>query len=467
MRLNLSDEEKFDLERRFADFRYHGVSLGRSLKSYFGVTLDASIGAAVSSFVHWLYLIMFGPRRRGERHGMSRGKVLFALSGNTDRLKRLVFPIANAFDSNERSFLFWDKSAAISLEDASNWCDMHFVRHKSGIRARFAAFRGLFRIVRIFVGWAHAHNLPLRLSWGFVRYVSCLYGYIDGIRSFLEEDTPKCVVVDYEHFYVWSSLIQLAQGMSIPTMTLMHGEIYSAYGYTPVIADKVAVWGESQKRQLVGYGVDARRIVVCGCPRIEPNVCCAINREAVIARLGLPPTKPIALLATNPVLPEYRIRQVKDFCEALKGVEEIQGVVRLHPSESRSVYEGCIEQCPWVRFYEAKEWTVEESLGIARVVVNHDSGFGADALVYGCPVIELDDLPGGLTNGKKFVDGAGCPCVRGIEGLRNELVQAVEDDAYYNHLLRISRPFVKDIFFSFGDVAAKNTVGAIMELANR
>ena len=464
MRLSLSDEEKFDLERKFADFRYHGVSLGRSLKSYFGVTVDASFGVAVSSFVHWLYLMMFGPRHIGECHGTSRGKVLFALSGNTDRLKRLVFPIANAFDVNERSFLFWDKGAAVSIGDDSNWCDVHYVRHKSDVRARLAVLRDLFNIARMFVGWARAQNLPLRLSWSFVYYVSCLYGYIDGIKRFLKEEKPKCVVVDYEHFYVWSSLIQLAQGMSIPTMTLMHGEIYSAYGYTPVISNKVAVWGESQKKQLVGYGVDARRIVVCGCPRVDANGCCAINREAVIARLGLPLTKPIALLATNPVLIEYRIKQVKDFCEALKGVEEIQGVVRLHPSESLSVYEGCIVQCPWVRFYEAKKWTIEESLGIARVVVNHDSGFGADALVHGCPVIELDNLPGGLTNGKKLVDEAGCPCVRDIEALRNELEQVVKDDAYHNQLIEKSRHFVKNLFFSFGDAAAKNTYGAITAL---
>ena len=465
MRINVSDAVRADLEKRFESFFYHGVCLGHTIKSYFSVTLDVGLTTACSAFARWMWFMLFGPFRHGESRGKEKsGCVLFALSANVDRLSRLIFPIAEHFNSSERAFLFATADSAKHLNKEDTWHTIPWTCHCRSLRSRWNFFKDLVRIVSTFSKWRKENHLPWYAVSQFLYRCAHIYAYIDGFARYLARVRPLCVVVDYEHYSTWAVLIEVARTHGIPSLTLMHGEIYSAYGWMPLLADKVAVWGNSQKRQFVSFGVDPTRVEVCGCPRLASNI--TAGSIEIKNRLGLDCGKPIALLATNPILISDRLRLVEVFGEALKGVEDVQGVIRLHPSETLGAYEPAIKRFPHLKFFEAKGWSVEESISISTLIVNHDSTFGDDALAYGKPVVEIDVLERGLTNGKKLVEVASCPCAKTADELKVLVLKIVYDLGYRKHLVEASRPFVHDIFAAIGDAAAVNTALCVKRLAS-
>ena len=103
---------------------------------------------------------------------------------------------------------------------------------------------------------------------------------------------------------------------------------------------------------------------------------------------------------------------------------------------------------------------------MARVIVNQDSGFGSDALIYGKPVIEIDVLSQPLTNGQKLVDWAGCPCTNDAKTLRNEIIHVVSDNEYWQSLIDKSRAYVEDLFFATATEAARNTANLVKQCVN-
>lgn len=465
MRLNIPDASRTDLEKRFEDFFYHGVCLGHTIKSYFSVTLGVAVSSACSALAHLSWLILFGPFHKGESGGeMNSGRVLFALSADVERYNRLIFPIANCFRTEGRGFLFANVNSAERLKDKDYWCTTPWICHRGTLYSRVNFLKDLPKIVSRFNVWRKANNLPWHTVLPFAFRLAHVYVYIDGFKKFLSETKPSCIVVDYEHYSTWAALIEVARKCGVPSIALMHGEIYSSYGWTPLLADKVVVWGESQKRQLVSFGVDPARIEVCGCPRIADHITADVIE--IRNRLGLSGEKPIVLLATNPILIPDRLRLVEVFGEALKGIDGVQGIIRLHPSEKLEVYESAINRFPHLKFYEAKGWSVEESIAISTLIVNHDSTFGDDALVYGKPVVEIDVLERGLTNGKKLVEKAACPCAMTSDELKAWVLKIVSNPEYGRHLVKASRPFVQDIFFAVGDAAAAESANCIKKMAS-
>lgn len=465
MRINVPDAARADLEKRFESFFYHGVCLGHTIKSYFSVTLAVDLTTACSAFAHWMWLMLFGPVHHGESGGdMKSGCVLFALSADVDRLSRLVFPIAEQFSSSERAFLFATADSAKHLKKEDTWYTIPWTCHCGTFRSRWNFFKDLVRIVSTFNKWRKENGLPWHAVFQFLYRCAHIYTYIDGFARFLERAKPSCIVVDYEHYSTWAALIEVARKFGVPSLTLMHGEIYSAYGWTPLVSDMVAVWGESQKRQLVGFGVPSERIKVCGCPRLDTDL--KVDEMKVRKRLGLDSEKPIVLLAMNPILIEYRMKILSVFSEALLNLDSVQGVVRLHPSERLDTYAPIVSRYSHIRILSAQEWTCEEAIAVARVIVNQDSGFGSDALVYGKPVIEIDVLSQPLTNGQKLVDRAGCPCANDWKTLRDEIVRVVSGNEYCQSLLDKSRVYVGDLFFATATEAAINTANLVKQCLN-
>lgn len=461
MKIVLTDEIRRDFERRFSYLKYQGVEIGLTMKLVLLVPKNVSVRESVLCCLRLAYLLVLGLRHH-KRSAMSasKGLGLFLVKFDERRVTRLVFPIMNCFGDNEYNVLSGCDSLDLLLRPNVGRYKFGDVFPRSSFGARMAFITALPVICRRLLGWLRASKLSLLLLFPFAYELAYRFVYVKGANEFLDASRPKFIVADYENSWPW--LVLAARARGIPTFNLMHGEIYSAFGWVPLLSDRIVTWGESQKRQLIGFGVDAKRICVCGCPRLERNV--EVDRQAICRRLGVGTDKPIALLATNPILWEYREKQVLTFAEALRTLEDVQGLVRLHPVEKLSTYKTILGRCPWIKFSESKDWTVEESISISRVVVNHDSGLGGDALVYGRPVIELDVLPTGLTNGRNLVERAGCPWVKSVDDLRNAIAAICRDTKCYEHYLERAQSFVRDQIFAYGDEAGKNTAAVVRRL---
>ena len=467
MRISLTDAIRSDFERRLANVKYKGIELSLTFKAFLLTSKEVSVKLALTDSARTVALLCFGPRRGNAKRATKefcRDRVLVAFHTDVTRMRQLVQPIVRRLSPLQYNVISFSTPVDSVVGGNASWCNSFYVLRRGSLRARMAMLLSLFKIVHAIHGWLRSNGLSVLLLPPLLKEFIYRYIYVNGFDAFLESTRPSCIVFDYEHLHPWAVLALIARRRGVKTLNLMHAEIYSRYAWAPLLSSEIAVWGELQRKSLLSYGVLPEQIKVCGCPRLKPDI--KVDVVSVRKRLGLDASRPIALLATNPIAWEYREKQVRVFAGATKGVERVQGVVRLHPSEKIEAYSQLAIECSWLKFLDANSWTLEEALKISRVIVNHDSTVGDDALAYGVPVIELDVLPIGLTNGKKLVDEAKCPLARCESELRKEIARIVLDDAVFESLIEASRPFVHNLFFAFGEQAAENTANAIKKMVS-
>jgi hypothetical protein len=279
-------------------------------------------------------------------------------------------------------------------------------------------------------------------------------------EQLLDRLKPAAVVTEYDRNEQASCLILAAKRRGIPTMTMIHGVINHACGYTPLLADLAFCWGERHRDQMIAMGVEPERLRVVGCPRLNRSL--PIPSRVARVKAGLPPDKPLALLATNPILPAHKMRLAWVFCEALKNNAEVTGSVRLHPSEKLEEYAEVAKAFPGIKFIANQTWSLEEAIAAADVVVCQDSGFGNDALIKGKPAVVLDVLPVPLGNGHELVEHAGCPRAGNSRELLQVVSQIISSPTVLETLRSRTDRYVQAFCAAFEEEAARNIADEIM-----
>ncbi len=278
--------------------------------------------------------------------------------------------------------------------------------------------------------------------------------------EFLRRCRPSAVVVEYDRNVRGSCLVLAARALGIPTFTLVHGVINGPFGYTPVLADCILCWGEFQKRQLMEYGTPAHRVETVGFERLEP----AIRADRGLARsgLGLPDVAAVAVLATNPIRPSERLKLARVFCEALERAAGVSGLVRLHPSEKLETYDAVRKAFPDVRFVANDEFSQDEILAAADVVVVHSSGFGSEAMAKGRCCVVLDAIEAPLGHGRDLIELGGAPRADSAEELAAILEKFRSDPGFRTGLDRCRERFVRRMFAAFGKEAVSNIANVVL-----
>jgi hypothetical protein len=272
-------------------------------------------------------------------------------------------------------------------------------------------------------------------------------------RAALELLRPCLVLTEYDRDARVACLVGAARSLGIPTLTMMHGVLNTAFGYAPLLAEAALCWGEQQRDQMQALGVSAERLLLAGNPRLSRQL--SATREEALARAGFPPGKPVVLLASNPIRAELRREFATTFCEAVAGNVSFTPAVRLHPSEALEFYAPERERYPSVRFMANDEWTLDEALAASEVVVCHDSGLGNDALVKGCLVAVLDCLPVPLGNGATLIERAGCPRAGSAEELRRLLPRMLGEERLRRQLRAAAERYIDYFCCAFGADATR------------
>ena len=278
----------------------------------------------------------------------------------------------------------------------------------------------------------------------------------------LEDMKPRAVITEYDRNTRSSCLILSAKKLNIPTMTQIHGVVNPPYGYVPILADVAYCWGDIQRQQLEAMGAEAKQLKITGCIRLNRELR-ADPREAK-KKVGLDPDRGVIVYASNPIRKNHKLKVAEDFCSSMTGKSDLSAVMRLHPVENRRDYQSIMERYPDILFLNNEEWSVDESLSAADIVVVRDSGFGVDALIKRKPVIVLNTLDISFGNGRELVEKAGCPFVKDIDSLYSEIKKIQTDDLYRKIILEKINNFVKLYCYAFGEDAAIN---AAEDIVNR
>lgn len=212
---------------------------------------------------------------------------------------------------------------------------------------------------------------------------------IMAFEKLLDYLEPRQLITPYDRYSYLAPLFSVAKKQQIPCFTMMHGTVNNSIGYTPLIADKVLVWGERQKQSLINYGLNESQILVTGATQINNEI--SGNKNALKSQLEIPVNAKVIVLSTNPTRVDLRIKLYKIFCDAISSLpkNEYYGFVKLHPSENKVFYEN-LGKPSNVIFGDSKVISFENTFALADVVCNYNSAFAIDAILRSLPLITIN-----------------------------------------------------------------------------
>ncbi len=227
---------------------------------------------------------------------------------------------------------------------------------------------------------------------------------VERIDAHFRRVRPHALVLDQDGTPMARAAAALARRHGAASWVVQHGAPVCRFGFAPLAAGRILVWGRSSQDQLTRWGVPAERIRVVGSPGHERR-----RRDGWLTAntsLPLPGTIRILLLATTPpredrpdaVAMHFTRRTYAEMLRtALAGVSEIPGaelIVKLHPrAPDDPIVHAVLAEFPLLRCRIVAGGPVEPWFGHVACVLSCFSSAGIDATLADVPVIQL--LPAG------------------------------------------------------------------------
>jgi hypothetical protein len=389
------------------------------------------------------------------------GHILITWEKSTPRWDELLQPIVSELADLDRAVLFRGPEVAGLLQHgipALDW--KNFARFPAKAwKEEYSRCRPKWEdrvkrlVARFGMPKAATEMLNLELLLSSQRIAGCLEA--------LRREAPELIVTEYDRNYLWSCLVLAAKQLGIPSVTLQHGVIeQDPIGFSPLLADSIIVWGEFDRDKLVTAGENPERILIGGCPRLTREFSSDPSRSR--AKLGLEPAPTTVMYATSPV-PEF-IPDVEMFCDAVDAVDDVAGLVRLHPSDSLAKYESMRQRHPQVVFSENSAASLDECLAAASLVVVRSSGVGSDALIKKRPAVVLNPNDTLVGHDLDLVETAGCLHARSAADLV-EVIRCFVNSGPTPASVEKAERYVGRFCAYFGDEAAVRTASLIRESA--
>ncbi len=269
----------------------------------------------------------------------------------------------------------------------------------------------------------------------------------------LDRLRPGSVLVDYDRNARAASLVLPARSRSIPTATLVHGEVHYPLFYTPLLADEVFCWGEEQKQWFLDNGTAGDRIRITGFPRIEEPS--EAMRDGLRTRGQISPGDLVVMFASNPIDRPARMQNIRIFCEASEAVSGFRSIIRLHPSETLMEMKTLMDSFPHVQFTSNTDMSATEALTFADIVVAHSSGFAGEALAMGRTVVILDATDISIGPMETLVRHAGVPIAHSTDELRAMLIRIRDDEEFRAGTRANALGFIRRKYASIGEASCR------------
>jgi hypothetical protein len=213
---------------------------------------------------------------------------------------------------------------------------------------------------------------------------------------------PKCIITEFARNSTASPMVLNAKKYDIFTITLTHGVVLE-YGIVPILADHIFCWGQAQKRQLINLGISPDRISVTGNPMIKN-----FNKSPGKNLLSMDIT--IVCLAISPEADQINKSLIENFILAIQQLENVNGIIKLHPSLEKVKYKWVNLLSSKITIYESTEIANQELFKVIDLLIVHFSGIVNEAFAAGTPVVILE--PSGSSNldffQKELNQNAGC-----------------------------------------------------------
>lgn len=208
---------------------------------------------------------------------------------------------------------------------------------------------------------------------------------IIAIESLLKMLAPRVILASTDAHRIARIFMQLARARGIKTCIIQHGAPTWEYGYLPVYADRIMVWGTDYAEWFRVRGTDPSRIVVTGNPRFDKSF-----KNHTVSAGGNS-----VFVLPNPVDRELTRILITESIRCGLGCGR-RVAIKLHPSE---------KDIEWFKSLipEGKGSQVEvltcaldkAGIGLGDIVCVGNSTAGIDAVIFGAKVVNVvfDEMP--------------------------------------------------------------------------
>ena len=283
----------------------------------------------------------------------------------------------------------------------------------------------------------HSGKLIYQLVVQYIRF--------NASKFFFKKKQVKLVLADYDRG-VFSALILAANALNIKTVSLQHGVVNPPYGYNPIIADEIWVWGKIWKDILINLKVDESRIKIVGSSIIEDSSGGSFSGEVRVIGIGPNPVgNDVNFMLWNTL--------ISKFLEM-----NFEVIVKLHPSmkvdaDIKKIFGNSVQ------IFEATQLSNDEFFQMIDLLVVSNSGLGYEAIVNNT-LVAVNRQVGSDGNDYIMLEAGKFPEL--TESVLKKTLEDIQSN-FIDYLLLEKRFVADNIFYKTGDHARETT----KELINR
>lgn len=266
---------------------------------------------------------------------------------------------------------------------------------------------------------------------------------------------PRNVLVASDSHKMSRLSVLMARKYNINSVTLQHGAPVDYCVYTPVFADKVAVWGEYAKSWFIRHGVSAEKVSVTGQPRFDKIY--KKKEQFVVTKETLNMKKILFVVSgISDSFGKYEtIRSLNILNNILQKVNNYKLIIKLHPGEKETQFiKDIMDSLNFKNFTITRNANLYNLIIDSSVVITTFSTVGIEALMFDKPLIIIESnlagfrLPYGEYNCAFSVNNA--------EDLQRILVK----DLFCQDIVEAKRlnakKFLRDYIYTVGNRALEN-----------
>ena len=307
---------------------------------------------------------------------------------------------------------------------------------------------------------------------------------IETAKKIIEVEKPSVIVMYDEYGALQIAIIKAAKDKGIPTISLQHGLIPDnilPYFHYPEhinnenqsvvfpLPDKMCVWSESSKKNLIEIGNFSSSIpVITGDPKVDflPKAKKSFDYEKIRGILNINNNKKIILFATEN-LPNKEEREIvaKSVISKVKDFQNCHLIIKPHPNESDiSIYENLISENKLSDVSILRDVNLYEMLYISDLVILSYSTVGVEAMRMEKPVISLDLL--GLHNDALIIKNNAAIVVRNSDYL-SQAIQKCLDTNLSKDLIEKGKKLAEQELGILDGLSTERVIDQILQLKNQ
>jgi len=377
---------------------YKGLQLGILLSSYFNVFYSSRINKSWIKKAILFLVFFFKPFSKEKLLNDQNKSLIFFSSGSFSHLKSIQNAVTPTIKEK--------KNTIIIRNDASEGIDKK-IFFLTGIFDFLKVLLFLLKNLKSVNEKIKLLNLSITLK---IQFFLELHFQILKALSLLKfvksQSNTKVIGADYDRGYESALFFSVAKALNIESFHVQHGSFNPPVGYFPVNADKICVWGEMSKNQLIQLGTMPKKILVTGTPIVQDIEINEKIRKNYIKMHGLNSGKNIVLALSSP--DKFRDEKQVEFLSKIKKLDrdmENNFLVKIHPARNFKDY-------LWIkRKFDIDllpiDITKTDFMNIVDILLTHNSGLANEAIFHDKKVGIIDVLDIAPRNGielKKYLN---------------------------------------------------------------